>query len=126
MHRLHATVYACSIGPATAMGANPAEALIATNDVYDRLFGGNRVIMPDRGWNLIRSMAARRSPHHRAVPHVQHALDVVSTTTRRSKCTVASRVRHATSNSVQKNVRRGGQTVTPDTKSLLQELPAGL
>ncbi|AUT75439.1 hypothetical protein C2L64_44425 [Paraburkholderia hospita] len=58
VHRLHATVYAWLYRSATAMGANPAEALIATNDVYDRLFGGNRVIMPDRGWNLIRSMAA--------------------------------------------------------------------
>ncbi len=58
VHRLHATVYAWLYRSATAMGVNPAEALIATNDVYDRLFGGNRVIMPDRGWNLIRSMAA--------------------------------------------------------------------
>ncbi|MDQ7979986.1 FlhC family transcriptional regulator [Paraburkholderia sp. SARCC-3016] len=58
VHRLHATVYAWLYRSATAMGANPAEALIATNDIYDRLFGGNRVIMPDRGWNLIRSMAA--------------------------------------------------------------------
>jgi hypothetical protein len=58
VHRLHATVYAWLYRSATAMGANPAEALLATNDVYDRLFGGNRLIMPDRGWNLIRSMAA--------------------------------------------------------------------
>jgi len=58
VHRLHATVYTWLYRSATAMGANPAEALIATNDVYDRLFGGNRIINPDRGWNLIRSMAA--------------------------------------------------------------------
>lgn len=58
VHRLHATVYTWLYRSATAMGANPAEALLATNDVYDRLFGGNRLIKPDRGWNLIRSMAA--------------------------------------------------------------------
>lgn len=57
-HRLHATVYAWLYRSAIAMGALPPEALIATNDVYDRLFNGNRVISADRGWNLIRSMAA--------------------------------------------------------------------
>lgn len=58
IHRLHATVYVWLYRSAIAMGALPPEALIATNDVYDRLFGGNRIVSADRGWNLIRSMAA--------------------------------------------------------------------
>nr|WP_137959770.1 FlhC family transcriptional regulator [Burkholderia sp. 4M9327F10] len=37
---------------------NPAEALIATNDIYSRLFGGAPLIGPDRGYNLTRSMVA--------------------------------------------------------------------
>ncbi|CAN7804146.1 flagellar transcriptional regulator FlhC [Paraburkholderia hospita] len=57
-HRLHATVYAWLYRSSVAMGALPPEALIATNDIYDRLFGGNRAISADRGWYLIRAMAA--------------------------------------------------------------------
>lgn len=57
-HRLHATTYIWLYRSAIAMGANAPEALIATNDIYDRLFGGKRLISADRGWNLTRSMAA--------------------------------------------------------------------
>jgi hypothetical protein len=42
---------------AIAMDANAPEALIATNDIYARLFE-NCLISADRGWNLTRSMAA--------------------------------------------------------------------
>jgi Flagellar transcriptional activator (FlhC) len=57
-HRLHATVYAWLYRSAIDMHANAAEALIATNDIYGRLFGGNQLISPDRGYNLTRSMVA--------------------------------------------------------------------
>jgi hypothetical protein len=57
-NRLHATTYIWLYRSAIAMGANAPEALIATNDIYDRLFGGKRLISADRGWNLTRSMAA--------------------------------------------------------------------
>ncbi|MBU6486217.1 MAG: hypothetical protein KGQ57_00140 [Burkholderiales bacterium] len=57
-HRLHATVYVWLYRSAVNMQANPAEALIATNDIYARLFGGTPLISPDRGFNLTRSMVA--------------------------------------------------------------------
>jgi hypothetical protein len=58
IRRLHATTYMWLYRAAIDMGANAPEALIATNDVYERLFNGNRLISADRGWNLTRSMAA--------------------------------------------------------------------
>jgi hypothetical protein len=57
-NRLHATTYTWLYRSAIAMGANPPEALIATNDIYGRLFGGKQLISADRGCNLTRSMAA--------------------------------------------------------------------
>ncbi|MGF6267351.1 hypothetical protein OKW49_008345 [Paraburkholderia youngii] len=56
-HRLHATTYMWLYRSAIAMDANAPEALIATNDIYARLFE-SRLISADRGWNLTRSMAA--------------------------------------------------------------------
>ena len=57
-HRLHATVYSWLYRSATAMGANAPESLIATNDIYGRLFGDRPPISADRGFTLTRAMLA--------------------------------------------------------------------
>lgn len=56
-NRLHATTYTWLYRSALAMGANAPEALIATNDVYGKLFD-TKLVSADRGVNITRSMAA--------------------------------------------------------------------
>lgn len=56
--RLHATIYIWLYRKAIARGANAAEALIATHDIYTRLFGGTPLISADRAYNLTSAMAA--------------------------------------------------------------------
>ncbi|CAG4914193.1 FlhC family transcriptional regulator [Paraburkholderia gardini] len=55
--RLHATIYTWLYRSAIATGVNAPEALIATSDIYGRLFSGKPLISVDRGWNLTRWMA---------------------------------------------------------------------
>ncbi|RQR26310.1 hypothetical protein DIE23_29860 [Burkholderia sp. Bp9143] len=57
-NRLHATFYTWLYRAGLAAGGNAPEALIATNDIYQQLFGGKPEISADRGCNLTRSMAA--------------------------------------------------------------------
>jgi hypothetical protein len=56
-NRLHATAYTWLYRSALAVGANTPEALIATNDLYGKLFD-SRLLSADRGINLMRAMAA--------------------------------------------------------------------
>lgn len=56
--RLHATTYIWLYRKAIARGASAAEALIATHDIYSRLFGGTPLISADRAYNLTSAMAA--------------------------------------------------------------------
>ncbi|MFC0403145.1 FlhC family transcriptional regulator [Paraburkholderia rhizosphaerae] len=56
-NRLHATTYTWLYRSAMAMGANAPEALIATNDIYGKLFD-TRPLSADRGVHITRSMAA--------------------------------------------------------------------
>ncbi|WP_176060322.1 FlhC family transcriptional regulator [Paraburkholderia sp. BCC1876] len=56
--RLHATMYIWLYRKAIAHGASAAEALIATHDIYSRLFGGTPLISADRAYNLTSAMAA--------------------------------------------------------------------
>ncbi|AJW93744.1 flagellar transcriptional activator family protein (plasmid) [Burkholderia gladioli] len=57
-NRLHGTIFTWLYRAALAAGANAPQALIATNDVYQQIFGGQHTISVDRGCNLTRAMAA--------------------------------------------------------------------
>ncbi|MFL9995240.1 FlhC family transcriptional regulator [Paraburkholderia sediminicola] len=56
--RLHATIYIWLYRKAIARGANAPEALIATHDIYARLFSSMPLISADRAYNLTSSIAA--------------------------------------------------------------------
>lgn len=57
-HRVHATFYTWLYRSALAFGANTPQALIATNDIYSRVFSARPLISADRGYKLTASMAA--------------------------------------------------------------------
>ncbi|PVX85818.1 FlhC family transcriptional regulator [Paraburkholderia unamae] len=57
-HRLHSTVFVWLYRAALNMGANTPQALIATADLYSKLFSGSELLTLDRGCYLTRWMAA--------------------------------------------------------------------
>lgn len=92
-----ATFYTWLYRAALAAGGNAPEALIATNDVYQQLFGGKPDISADRGCNLTTFDGGRFAPHG-ARCRTCRTHYVVSSNDAGSRCIKASIARPATGN----------------------------